>query len=230
MLEQKINKEQYAALHEVLQSEYKQDGDDYTIQVGGMKTQSDIDAIKSAKDQAKREQKEAQGRVKELEREKNTLSDKVAAYESDEDKKLDSEQLVEFQRLKRVEETLATEKAELQDKYLGLETQVTTNAIKAALNKSGKGIIRDDALDYEVGRLADKFVISDKKVLTNTDLGDDSGLKAEDFLTRHVERHPHLKPTSSGGGAGGDKGPGGGSHQDKPTGQVTASQDAWQGR
>lgn len=230
MLKLNITKEEYDALNDALKSEYKEADDGYMIQVEGIKTQADIDAIKKAKDQAKREQKEAQDKLKELERERDSLLDKVNAYESDKDLKLSKEQLVEFERLKRENEALTKDKTELEKNFNGLQTEITTSKIKAELAKHAKGIMEESAINDQIDILCNKFVFSEGKVLTNTDLGDKSGLEAKEYLSKYVEERPYLQPKSSGGGAGGSQGSGGGSqtnHNISGVAEISASQELW---
>jgi len=228
MLKANIKKEEYDNLPEAIQAEYSEKDGSYTVQVEGMKTQADIDAIKSAKDQAKREQKEAQDALKAAQRENNELSDKVKAYESDENLKLSKEQLVEHERLKRENEALLSDKEELQGKFNGLQGEVTTGKIKSQLAKAAKGKVREDAIGDLVEQLSAKFVFSDGKVLTSPDLGDKGGLEAGAYLDDYTSERSYLAPTNSGGGAGGNKGLGG----EKQVGstdrnQITASSELW---
>jgi hypothetical protein len=229
MLKLKVTKEEYEKLPEAIQAEYKQDGDDYNVQVDGMKTDTDVKNVQEALRKEREEHDTAKKRAKELEKENGTLSDKINVYESDESKKLSAEDRVEMERLKRENETLATSNADLTTKYQGLEGEVTTSNIKAELRKAAVGIISEQAISDQVDILANKFVVSDGKVLTNPDLGDKSGLEAKAYLSDYVKDRSYLQPTNSGGGAGGEKGSGGGSQKEVP-GQCTASQDLWNGK
>lgn len=225
MLKINITKEEFDALPDALKAEYAESNGSYSIQVEGMKAQSDIDAIKSAKDQAKREQKEAQDALKEALKEKNSLLDKVNAYESDENRKLGAEERIEFERVKRELESKATEFEDLNSKYAGIQSEVTTSKIKNELIAASKGVIRDDAVEDTVNTLLNRFVISDNKVLTSTELGDKSGLEAKTYLSDYVKDRSYLAPASSGGGAGGGQGSGGRTLDNRDEGRITVFQD-----
>jgi hypothetical protein len=228
MLKLKVDKAQYDALSDDLKAEYKEDGDSYVIQVDGMKTQTDIDNVLEAKRKEKADRETAEARVKELESEVGSLGDKIKVYESDESKKLSAEERVELERLKRENETLSTEKTGLQEQFDGLNGKLTRNQILDALRKSAKGIIRDDAINDTIETLADKFVVSDGKVLTNSDLGDKSGLEAGAYLSDFTKDRSYLAPTSSGGGSGGSGGSGGGSQGNSTEGSIEeAIAEAW---
>jgi ABC-type lipopolysaccharide export system ATPase subunit len=192
-----------------------------------MKTQSDIDKVLEAKRKEKVDREAAEKRVKELEGDIGGLNDKIKVYESDDSKKLSAQERVELERLKRENETLTGEKSTLQEKFDGLNGQMTASQIKAELAKSAKGIVRDEAIDDVVDILSKDFVLSDGKVLTNTDLGDKSGLEAKAYLSQYAEGRPYLAPTSSGGGSGGDKGSGGGTQTTLNNGEIQASSELW---
>jgi len=209
------NKAGYDALGDEIKALYKADGDGYALEVDGLKTQEDIDKIILNRDNILKEKRDLEGEVKALQKEKNGLSDKVNAYESDENKKLDTEEKIEFQRLKRAEETLTTEKGDLETRYGTLETKMTSGQIKAALAKAAKGIVSEGAIDDLVNVLSKDFVLSDGKVLTSTELGDKSGLEATAYLNDYVSGRDYLKASNSGGGAGGEKGSGEGTQANK---------------
>lgn len=227
MLKIKVTSEEFKALPDVLQAEYKQDGDNYTVQVDGMKLQSDVDSVLEAKRKEKETRTAAEKRIKELEGELGTLTDKVSVYENDETLKLSKEQLVEHERLKRENEALTGEKTELEAKFNGLQQEVTTSNVKSRLTKELSGIMDKDAIIDQVDILCNKFVISDGKLLTNETLGDKSGLEAKAYLTGYTEERPYLQLKSSGGGAGGVQGSGGGSHSTNSpaNGDITIFQD-----
>ena len=230
MLKIKLNKTEYDALPEGIKSEYSETGDDYVLQVEGVKTQADIDKVMEAKNQEKRLRKEAEDRLKEREHELATLGDKVNAYESDSGKKLTAEERVEMERLKRELETRSKTYGELEQKYGELEKTHTQDKIRMDLLSQAKGIMREDAINDTVEQLLNKFVISEGKVLTCPELGDKSGLEAKAYLASYVEGRSYLAPTSTGGGAGGGGGSGGGSRNDKAASMKDIVEEAWKSR
>lgn len=209
----KISKEEFGKLSEELQKQYKVAGGEYTLDVEGVFTPEDQAALKESLRKEREDHSATKDSLKTATTERDAAADKVKVYESDDSKKLDAEQLVEFQRLTRENETLTAENGTLKADYTGLQTEVTTNNIKAHLREAGKGIIREDALDNEIEVIAKDFVSVDGKFLTNSELGAKSGLEAKAYLTQHVEGRSYLAPTSSGGGAGG----GGGSREGDAT-------------
>jgi len=228
MLIAKITKEQFDKLGPDLQAEYKADGDSYGLQVEGMKTTADIEAVQESLRKEREDHDETKGILKTAKTEATTLADKVKVYESDDKKKLDSEQLVEFARLQRENETLTDENGTLKGNFEGLQGEVTTGKIKAHLRDKAKGIIRDDAIENEVDQIAKNFTLNGENILTNSEQGDKSGLQAEAYLTSYVEGRSYLAPTSSGGGAGGGKGPGGGAQEQSQDDTILSEMnEAW---
>jgi hypothetical protein len=228
MLKITLDKEGYEALSDDLKAEYKQDGDSYKIQVDGMKTPEDVQSALADLKAEREQRKQAEKDLKAIKREKDELTDKVSAYESDENLKLSQEEKVEFQRLKRENETITADKDELNQKYEGLQVQLTSGKIKEALSAAAKGVVRDEAIGDVVSILANDFVLSDGKVLTSEKLGDKAGLEAKAYVQQYAEDRSYLTPQSSGGGAGGGKGPGGGSQNNQPkTNECTSSRDLW---
>jgi len=231
MLKLTVNKTEYEALPEALQSEYKQDGEGYGIQVDGMKTQVDVDKVTEALRKEREDHTATKGELKTSAGAVGGLEDKIKVYESDESKKLSAEDRVEMERLKRENETFATSNADLETKYSGLQGEMTTSTIKAALAKAATGIVRDEAIFDTIDTISNKFVVSDGKVLTNSDMGDKSGLEAKAYLSSFVEERSYLKPQNSGGGSGGAQGSDGGTRDGAtaPDG-LNCSQDIWNGK
>ena len=199
----KLTKDQYNSLPEALKSLCTADGEEYAFDTSALKTQTDIDNVKEAKDKEKALRVAAEKAAKDLERSKNELSDKVAAYESDESKKLDAEQLVEFQRLKRENETLSADKEDLSTKYTGLQQEITIGRRDSQLTSALDGLVNPESKKDVLELIKNKFVISDGKLLTNTEQGDKSGIEAKDYVSQFVKDRPYFQPTNSGAGAGG---------------------------
>jgi hypothetical protein len=210
MLKYKISASQYEELDEAVKALYKGRDDEYTLQVDGVKTQEDVDSVREALRKEREDHDATKGKIKALEGDVGTLTDKVKVYESDESKKLSAEERVEMERLKR---ELEAKEASLGGMTTELETlkgEITTGKIKDELKKSAIGVVREEAVPDLVEILAKDFVFSDGKVLTSPDMGDRSGLDARAYLSSYVEGRSYLAPTSAGGGSKGGKGSSGG--------------------
>jgi len=206
----KIDKAAFDALPEAIQALYKGEGDTYTLQVEGIKTPEDVENVQAALRKEREEHDATKATLKTTAADLGTATDKVTVYENDDSKKLEKEQLVEFARLQRENEALTADNGTLKASFDSLTGEVTTNKIVAHLRSEAKGIIREDAIDNEIQALANHFVSADGKFLTNSTLGDKSGLEAKAYLTQFVEGRSYLVPTSKGGGAGGGGGSGDG--------------------
>lgn len=163
MLKYKVDKAAFEKLDNAVQALYKQDGDNYVLEVDGVKTVEDVENVQEALRKERDEHTKTKDTLKATEAERNTASDKVKVYESDDKKKLDSEQLVEFERLKRENETLTEANTTLKGDFEGLQGEVTTNTITAHLRKEAVDIMRDDAIENEIAGLAKDFVVVDEK-------------------------------------------------------------------
>lgn len=229
MLKYKITKEDYDKLPEVIKAEYKGDGAERILDVDGVKTQADIDAVLTAKDQAKREQKEAQDALKLAQKTVVDLTKKVTEYEADPNKKLSVTELVEFERTKRSLEDAIKERDIIKVERDTLSAERTTSKIRDALIKAADGVVRAEAISDTVSNVLGNFVISDGKILTNATLGDKSGLDAKAYLSAYVKDRSYLVPASKGGGAGGGGGSGVGS-ADNETSMVDLMAEVWSGK
>jgi hypothetical protein len=128
-LKAKINKDDYEKLSEELKKLYWANGDEYQLQVEGMKTEDDIAALKRAKDREAQEKRDA---VKEL----NELK---AAQDKDKDD--NARKAGDIDTLTRsYEEKLANQKTEY-DTKLGTKDQ----------------FIRDTLVDSKANELASKL-------------------------------------------------------------------------
>ena len=228
MLKVKIDKAAYEALTNDVQGLYKADGDSYVIQIEGMKTVEDVEAVQESLRKEREDHDSTKGLLKTSKADSDTLADKVKVYESDDNKKLTSEDRVEFARLQRENEALTTANGELQGNFDSLTGEITIGKIKSHLRTKAKGIIRDEAIENEIDVLARNFVVNGDNILTNSEQGDKSGLQAEAYLSSYVEGRSYLAPTSSGGGAGGGKGPGGGAQEpDQDSSILSEMNEAW---
>jgi len=203
----KLSYEKKEDIPEALADHYKEVEGKWIAQVDGMKTQQDIDKLSEA---LRKEREDHDTSKKDLKEAKSTLGtsqDELEALKKsggkDDKKEPTHEDLVELSRLRRENESLTAENADVKGKHEKLETSVTSGKIKDTLRGAFSPKMRKEAVEMQVDHALRDFVLSDGKVLTKPELGDKSGLTADAYADNLLVAQTYLAPHSNSGGAGG---------------------------
>jgi hypothetical protein len=217
-----------------LHSFYKETDGKFTLQVEGIKTQGELDAVQKSLKTERAEHKKTKERLDEY-KEIRDLGlapseileklDRVGELEAAAADKIDEKKLNEMaeQRAKAKVAPVQRELDQLKgqvaekDKALGdYQTKERTRTIHDSVREAAlKGNVAKTALD-DVLMLAERVfeVNEDGKVTSKEGVGVIPGLDATVWLSDMQKTRPHWWPASEGGGAGGNRN--GGGHIDNP--------------
>lgn len=203
----KLSYDKKEDIPEALVDHYKEVDGKFVAQVEGMKTQEDIDKLQEALRKEREDHASAKASLKDTKSELGTAQDEIEAMKKSGGKPEKEEpthaDLVELSRLRRENEALTAENAEVKGNYEKLNTNVTEGKIKDALRQAFLPKMRKEAVEMQVDHALRNFVLSDGKVLTKPELGDKSGLTADAFADNLLAEQTYLAPPSNSGGAGG---------------------------
>lgn len=212
-------------LPEDVAKEYVERDGKFHIQVEGMKTQADIDRVQTSLTAARTEATTLKGRLALLGDRKVedvvTLLDRIPELEAAAEGKLDDEKLnsiVETRiktRTAPLERELGTLKTQLAEKDTLLEAlqgKEKTRTLHEQIRNAGKEAKLLDTAIEDALLLGERvFELDDSgNAVVKKDSGFTEGLAPKDWFTDLQAKRPHWWGDSIGGGAGGNRGNGGG--------------------
>lgn len=212
-------------LPEDVAKEYVERDGKFVIQVEGMKTQADIDAISRSLQAARTEASTFKSKLQLLGDRKveDVVAelDKIEEYKAAAEGKLDEEKLNSLVEgrlkgriapLERELNTVKTENGELKNKLSEFETKDKTRQIHRQVRTAAKEVgLLDEAIEDAL-LLADRTfeLTEDGRAVVKEGAGVAAGLQPKDWLSDLQAKRPHWWGQSVGGGAGGQRGGGGG--------------------
>jgi hypothetical protein len=213
---------------EAVREHYAEKGGKWELQAEGMKTQADVDRVKSALDKEKKEHKDTKDKFKAFDgMDPEDVQSKLDEYdelkarveagggEIPEDKIqaiVDKRVQREIAPIKRENDKLKTENDELRASNGELDGRIKMGRIETAVRKAAETAkVVPTAID-DIVALADRtFEIDDDgNVVTREGIGAAPGVGVDVYLTDMKEKRPHWWPVSAGGGSRGSNGEGGG--------------------
>lgn len=205
----KITKEEYKDLSEVLQNEYKAEGDGYILNVDGLE---DTGALKRAKDHEKEARKQAEAKAREVEEALNALKSEMDKLKDDGSRKAGDIEALEKSWQKKVADLEAKSKAEA-DKLLAALKRNTVEATARSLATDLSGDNADIILPHILGRLGFEMADGNPTVRVLGPDGNPTADSLEDlknfYFTNQKFAPIVIGSKATGGGAAGDKGRGG---------------------
>jgi len=214
---------------------YTEDGDEWKLtSVEGMKSQSDVDTLKGALEKEKNDHKKAKqelaawkklgespeavhtqlDRIPELE----TLAEGKGSDPAKIDALVDAKVKSKTAALNRELETLRATNEELTTTNNELGGKIKQGKIESQIRRHAEASgVLPAAID-DLVMMGDRFfdVADDDVVQTREGPGQKAGLTVEQWLTNQKKTRPHLWPASTGGGARGGNGHGGGDPNANP--------------
>lgn len=208
-------------LPDALKGEYVQKGDKYELQVEGMKTEADVARVQEALRKEKNDFKTFKDKFSALgDRKPDEILaqlDRITELEAAAAGKLDDEKINAIvegrvkQKIAPIERERDQLRTQLGEKDKLVETYTAkerTRAIHDAVRKAGTAAkITAEAMEDALILAERHFELDDSgKVVTKDGVGVTPGIGAEVWFTDLQKSRPHWWGTSSGGGAGGNRG------------------------
>jgi len=220
----KITEEEHGALSEALQEQYKQDGDNFVLQVEGLE---DTGALKRAKDHEKEARKKAEQEAKELRENLKGLQDQLDGLKDADSRKKGDVEAIE-KSLKDKMAKLEQEKAEEMTKLQKVLEKNTIDSTARALASELSGDAADIILPHIRSRLGFELEDGNAKVRVLDDAGNPTADSIDDlknfFFTSDRFAPIVVGSKASGGGAAGAKGRGGATQ--KKLSEMNATEEA----